>query len=210
MSTGIEKKLSLKLGRPADEEKRLAIVHAASEMFFDVGFAATAIEQVAAKAGVSKVTVYNHFGDKRGLFIATVEAQCELMREQFSLDMGGSGALRDRLTALGEAMTGFLSRPEMTKFERRIAAETEHEPEIGRSFLDAGPRRMRTQFCLMLKNEVEQGRLSIEDLPLAAEQFVSMCKGFADLELRFGVRVDPERNRERIEGAVDVFLRAYG
>ena len=34
---------------------------------FEHGFAATSIEQVAADAGVSKVTVYNHFGDKRGL-----------------------------------------------------------------------------------------------------------------------------------------------
>ncbi|MXO56020.1 TetR family transcriptional regulator [Altererythrobacter gangjinensis] len=179
-------------------------------MFFDVGFAATAIEQVAAKAGVSKVTVYNHFGDKRGLFVATVEHQCEQMRDHFTLDMESEGNLRERLLALGIAMTNFLARPEMTRFELRIAAETEHEPEVGRSFLDAGPRRMRMQFCLMLQHEVDQGRLQIDDLPLAAEQFVSMCKGFADLERRFGAANDPERNRERIEGAVNVFLKAYG
>lgn len=210
MSTDSSTQLHSRLGRPADDAKRQAIVEAASEMFFDVGYAATALEQVAAKAGVSKVTVYNHFGDKRGLFVAAVERECERMRGHFTLDIAEPGDLRARLLALGEAMTAFLARPEMMRFERRIAAETEHEPAIGRSFLDAGPRNMRAAFVALLRFEVESGRLQIDDLPLAAEQFVSMCRGFGDLERRFGAEVDPERNRERIEGAVNVFLNSYG
>ena len=210
MSTDVPEKIAGRIGRPTDEGKREAIVAAASAMFFDVGFAATAIEQVAAKAGVSKVTVYNHFGDKRGLFIATVEHECRKMRKHMTLDLTQTGDLRERLLALGEAMSAFLGRPEMTRFELRIAAETEHSPEIGRSFLDAGPRNMRAEFAAMLGREVECGRLKIDDLPLAAEQFVSMCKGFGDLERRFGAGIDDERNRERIEGSVEVFLKAYG
>ena len=45
---------------------------------------------------------------------------------------------------------------------------------------------------------------------LAAEQFVSMCKGFGDLERRFEARTDPDREEARVQGAVEVFLRAYG
>jgi TetR/AcrR family transcriptional repressor of mexJK operon len=210
LSTDSEAKLTSKVGRPADEAKREAILKAASAMFFDVGFAATALEQVAAKAGVSKVTVYNHFGDKRSLFIASVDRECQQMRSFVALDMDTGGDLRERLLVLGKAMTDFLTRPEMTRFELRIAAETEHEPEIGQSFLDAGPRRLRATFVELLRQEVEQGTLVIDDLSLAAEQFVSMCKGFADLERRFGAGIDAERSRERIESAVDVFLKAYG
>ncbi|MEO1488476.1 MAG: helix-turn-helix domain-containing protein, partial [Pseudomonadota bacterium] len=54
-----------KPGRPSDQAKRDAIVEAASDLFFEHGFAATSIEQIASLAGVSKVTIYNHFGDKR-------------------------------------------------------------------------------------------------------------------------------------------------
>ena len=57
--------------RPSDLAKRQAIVEAAARSFFDIGYAATSIEQVAADAGVSKVTIYNHFTDKRGLFAAS-------------------------------------------------------------------------------------------------------------------------------------------
>lgn len=197
-------------GRPTDEAKRAAIVEAASQRFFDEGFAATSIEQVAADAGVSKVTIYNHFGDKRSLFTATVERECGKMRGYFSLDEVPSGSIRNRLTVIGEAMCAFLSRPEMVAFDRRIAAETEHEPAVGRAFLEAGPWRMKAAFTAYLAFAVRNGELVIEDAELAAEQFVSMCKGMGDLEHRFGEVPDAATEKRRIIGAVDVFLAAYG
>ncbi len=196
-------------GRPTDPAKRDAIIAAATRAFFKEGFAGASIEQIAADAGVSKVTVYSHFGDKSGLFTASVESQCEQMRRHFSIDAFASGSLRERLMAIGEAMVAFLSREEMVQFERRIAAETEREPEVGAAFLAAGPHRMKRVFAAFIDAMSQAGELKVADPELAAEQFVSMCKGMGDLERRFGHPSDPVRNRERIEGAVDVFCNAY-
>lgn len=196
-------------GRPADTAKRDAIVAAATRAFFERGFAATSIEQVAADAGVSKVTVYNHFGDKRGLFTAAVESQCESIAGHFSIREIPPGSLRERLMAIGEAMVAFLSREDMVQFDRRIAAETEHEPEIGAAFLAAGPHRMKRAFSAFISALNEAGELEVDDPELAAEQFASMCKGMGDLDRRFGQPSDPAANRRRIEGAVEVFCRAY-
>jgi TetR/AcrR family transcriptional repressor of mexJK operon len=198
------------LGRPSDLAKREAIVECAAQSFFDVGFAATSIEQVAANAGVSKVTIYNHFGEKRALFAAAVEHECEKMRGHFRIEDAPSGLIRDRLTAIGEAMFAFLSRPEMIQFERRIAAETEMDPAIGQAFLQAGPWRMKAGFSAFLAHAASCGELKVDDPQLAAEQFVAMCKGMGDLERRFGVEISPEDSKRRIAGAVDVFLAAYG
>jgi len=198
-----------KIGRPADDAKRQAIVEAATHSFFEHGFAATAIEQVAADAGVSKVTVYNHFGDKRGLFVASVQAQCEKMPGHFSIEESNDGDIEERLLTIGQGMMAFMSRPEMVQFERRIAAETEAEPSLGQAFLDSGPWRMKAIFGVWLQQMVDAGELRIEDPELAAEQFVSMCKGMGDLERRFGAKLDDRRNADRIRGAVDVFLGAY-
>lgn len=204
------KKSAAGRGRPVDASKRDAIVAAAADAFFSHGYAASSIEQIAADAGVSKVTVYNHFGDKRGLFAAAVERECEKMRGHFSIDAELARlGIRERLTAIGEAMFAFLSRPEMVQFERRIAAETEHEPEIGHAFLKAGPWRMKAAFSSFLCFAHDRGELDIADPQLAAEQFVSMCKGMGDLERRFGATPDETTNRQRIAGAVDVFLMAY-
>jgi TetR/AcrR family transcriptional repressor of mexJK operon len=199
-----------RLGRPSDAGKRAAIVEAACTRFFDEGFAATSIEQVAADANVSKVTIYNHFGDKRALFAAAVEHECERMRGYFVLEEMSSGSIRDRLTTIAQAMLEFLSRPEMIQFDRRIAAETEHDPAMGEAFLKAGPWRMKEGFSAWLAHESAKGELCIEDSKLAAEQFVSLAKGMGDLERRFGSTPTEAENTKRIAGAVDVFLAAYG
>lgn len=199
----------VKPGRPTDLAKREAILRTAGRSFFDVGFAATSIEQIAADAGVSKVTVYNHFGDKRGLFTAAVEAECERLRDHFRIAPAEGADLRSRLTAIGEAMSAFLSRPEMVQFERRIAAETEQEPAIGEAFLAAGPHRMKAGFAALLAAMNEAGEVAIDDPDLAAEQFAAMCKGMGDLDRRFGMPKNAARDRERIDGAVEVFCRAY-
>ena len=197
-------------GRPLDAAKRRKIIEAAANSFFCGGYASTAIEQVAADAGVSKVTIYNQFGDKRALFTAAVESECEKIRGYFSLDAMPQGSIRERLTAIGEAMVAFLHRPEMIQFERRIAAETEHEPLVGEVFLAAGPNRMKEAFAAWLERACAAGELAIADTALAAEQFTALCKGMGDLERRFGVEVTPEASTRRVTGAVDVFLAAYG
>ncbi len=66
-----------KRGKTADLAKREGIILAAKKAFFDHGYAGASIEAIAGEAGVSKVTIYNHFGDKRALFTAAVEHECE-------------------------------------------------------------------------------------------------------------------------------------
>lgn len=209
MSSSLSPSVKKRLGRPSDQAKREAIIEAAAQSFMDAGFAATSIEQVAADAGVSKVTIYNHFGDKRALFVAAVERECQKMRGHFTIDVMPAGSIRDHLNTIGKAMFAFLSRPEMIQFERRIAAETETEPAIGLAFLEAGPWRMKEDFSAFLKHAAEFGELTVDDTYLAAEQFVSMCKGMGDLEHRFGSHVSKEDSERRIAGAVEVFLAAY-
>jgi len=196
-------------GRPVDVAKRQAIVEAATRAFFDSGFAATSIEQIAAAACVSKVTVYKHFGDKSGLFTAAVENECSRLRDYFDIGEMPGGTIAERLTAIGRAMVAFLSRPEMVQFERRIAAETENEPTIGAAFLAAGPHRMKQAFARFLRAMDQAGEIEVEDYDLAAEQFASLCKGMGDIERRFGHPSDEQRDAMRVRGAVTLFCAAY-
>ena len=208
MSTSQKAVGTKKAGRPVDSAKRDAILDAAANSFFAHGFGGTAIEQVASDAGVSKVTVYNHFGDKHTLFKAAVEKECEKLRGYFSIE-NNEGNIRTRLTAIGHGMVAFLSRPEMVQFERRIAAETDVDPNIGMAFLEAGPRRMKALFTTFLAHAHAQGELDVPDPQLASEQFACLCKGMGDLERRFGADDLAEINTRRIEGAVELFLAAY-
>ncbi|WP_343345338.1 TetR/AcrR family transcriptional regulator [Sphingomicrobium sp. XHP0239] len=201
-----EKKL-----RPSSEAKRDAILAAASRAFFDEGFAAASIEAIAADAGVSKVTVYNHFGDKEGLFAAAVQAECAGMQGMIRLESDAPRKpIREHLTMLGTAFHRFLSQSQIVRFDRRIAAEADRDPAVGAAFLDAGPRPMCDHLAGVIAAAHDAGEIEVADPQLAAEQFVSMCKGFGEMERRYGAATDPMRDQERIEGAVAVFMRAYG
>ena len=206
MSTAV----SPRRGRKPDPAKRGTILAAATAEFLERGYEAARIEAIAARAGVSKVTVYGHFGTKESLFTAAVETECEKIRGALLFD-DGHAPLKERLAAFGHAMIAFLSRPEMVRFEQRIAAETERHPELGRCFLEAGPMRMKRALADLLDRARQRGELvGIADPLLAAEQFASLVKGMADLERRFGRPIDRAATNRRIDAAVALFLKGYG
>lgn len=196
-------------GRRPDAAKRGAILAAATAEFFARGYEAARIEAIAAKAGVSKVTVYSHFGTKEALFSEAVQGECEKIRETLLFDEG-QAPLRDRLAAFGHAMIAFLSRPEMIRFEQRIAAETEQHPALGACFLEAGPHRMLKALAGFLERARARGELGALDPLIAAEQFASMVKGLADLDRRFGRPMERSATNRRIDAAVSLFLKGYG
>ena len=59
--------------REGSTQKRAAILTAARELFLSDGFDRTSVDAVAARAGVSKRTVYDYFGDKQTLLQAVVD-----------------------------------------------------------------------------------------------------------------------------------------
>src|SRR5215469_5721913 len=74
--------------------KRQAIIDAAQRVFLDQGFAGSSVDAIAAAAGVSKQTIYNHFGDKEALFRAVVRAVQSNVAGEFH-----EAGLEERLTA---------------------------------------------------------------------------------------------------------------
>ncbi len=61
------------------ERKRDAIARAAVTLFASDGYERTSVDAIAAEAGVSKRTVYSHFGDKESLFLSVVRETYEGM-----------------------------------------------------------------------------------------------------------------------------------
>jgi len=71
--------------RSKSEVKTEAILQGAMSEFLANGYAATSMDKVAKTAGVSKATVYSHFGDKEGLFSAVIQ---DLAEDKFQTVMG--------------------------------------------------------------------------------------------------------------------------
>src|SRR3546814_7464841 len=91
--------------------KHRAIQQAGTEIFLELGYEAATMDHIAAKAGVSKQTVYNHFQSKDGLFKATIaDLTSALMAPLVVRDLPSPPPER-LLRSLAEAFPTLMLRP---------------------------------------------------------------------------------------------------
>ncbi|MBR0551015.1 TetR/AcrR family transcriptional regulator [Stakelama marina] len=198
-------------GRPRDPAKDDAILAAGRELFFERGFNGSTIEEIAQRAGVSKVTVYKRFGDKETLFETCVRTEIGKMAAAFEAGDIGDGRLEARLNAFGEALLTFMYEPKHVALDRIMAQEFSQMPELGRRVFEAGPAQTRARLAQLIEEACEDGVLTCEDTLRAAEDLTALWKGFSDVELKFGIRrpMSPEEIRNHVHHGTRTFLRAY-
>lgn len=197
-------------GRPKDLGKGAAILEAAKRMFTVHGFDGVSMDQIAAEAGVSKLTVYSHYGDKETLFGAAVKAYCEQRLPDALFADAPDVALRERLLQIARAFFAMISAPEAIAGHRILCTPQMAGSALPQMFWDAGPKRVQTAFAEMLGRRVAAGELDIADVARAAAQFFALVKGEPHAQLVFGCCPLREEGFEpHLAAAVDLFLRAY-
>jgi AcrR family transcriptional regulator len=72
-------------------ERRQQLLEVARELFAQKGYEATSIEEVAARADVSKPVVYEHFGGKEGLYAVVVDREMRVLLERFESALSSGG-----------------------------------------------------------------------------------------------------------------------
>lgn len=197
-------------GRPKDLGKRAAILDAAKRMFTAHGFERVSMDQIAAEAGVSKLTVYSHFGDKETLFSAAISAKCEEQLEQGLFAVDPDSSLREQLLGIGRAFVALINSEESLAIHRVVT--TQPTPaKLGQLFWEAGPRRVQQAFESFLRDEIAAGALDIPEVHRAASQFFCMLKGEMHMLLLCGCidRADAAETEAHVQATVDMFLRAY-
>jgi len=78
-------------------ERRRQLLDIGRELFAQKGFAATSIEEIAARADVSKPVVYEHFGGKEGLYAGVVDREMQFLLDQFTSALSAPGRPRELL-----------------------------------------------------------------------------------------------------------------
>src|ERR1700746_2294356 len=109
-------------GRPRDPAKLEAILDAAYDLFLDRGIAATTMDLVAERAGVSKMTVYANFQDKPALLAAVFERRRKTVRLPDLAVESNLNLSLERLVEFGELVVSVFTRPEIVR-ETRLMAE---------------------------------------------------------------------------------------
>ncbi|HXF95919.1 MAG TPA: TetR/AcrR family transcriptional regulator [Gemmatimonadales bacterium] len=111
------------------------ILEAALEVFAARGYAATRLEEVARRAGVSKGTIYLYFPGKEALFKAAVRRGLvpNIARAE-ALARGHAESASDALRALAHAVWDLVGESHLSGIPKLIIAEAANFPELARFY----------------------------------------------------------------------------
>lgn len=191
-----------------DHGKSEAMLDAASVVFSERGLAAP-VEAIARRAGVSKQTLYNHFGGKDGLVRALVRRRVEQVAAPLS-DPDHYPRPEGALAAYALALMESVLAPASLSVMRVAIHGAVDMPDMAQTFYEAGPAASRARLATFLRGETEAGRLAVDDPPLAAELFSAMV---GSRQLRALLGLETPRDRETLQRLSAMiarrFVRAY-
>lgn len=211
-ATARDKRSNDLFAEPLDREnpKRNAILMAAAELFLEQGYEPVSMDAIAAKADVSKRTVYSYFDSKTVLFSSILIAHCNSMGGIALPDHPTGHEPRRVLTEFGRVFVRMITSPRAVAMQRVIFREAERLPEVGRIFFQNGPQRHITKLADYLRQATAEGKLKVDDSTAAAFVFMSIVKAPFHLQQLCGIMENvPSAAIDRaVKNAVDFFLKA--
>jgi len=163
---------------PRGWARRQALLDAAGRLFIEKGFEKTTLSDIINRAGGSRATLYEHFGDKEGLFRA-------IMEENSACILEGLGAAQtDELMPPEAALNMFaqhfvqaLLDDQTMSILRILVSEGGRIPDIAEAFFRIGPDTTATRLAGYLQRLSDAGALRIDDPLAAAHAFMGMVTG---------------------------------
>jgi AcrR family transcriptional regulator len=194
----------------SESDKRAQILSGARQVFFSQGFDGASMSEIALAAGVSKGTLYVYFENKERLFAALVDDHSRQIGES-TLKLDPDSDVRGALIKTGLEYMKVLAQPDHIAWLRTVIGAAEKFPELGQIFIDSGPRRAVAKLSDWFRTRISRGQLKIENVEIAAWQFMMMIQGPLLMPMLYGgeARPSPARIDEVVKQAVDAFLAAY-
>jgi AcrR family transcriptional regulator len=140
-------------GRPRSVEADAAILDAALEVFADAGFDGFTIEEVAARAGVGKATIYRRYPCKVDLVMAA--AGCVAFSAAVAADTGN---VADDLRAVARGLVELLTKSPAGRAVPQVVAAVERNEELRRAHHGLSATR-RASTTDAVRRGIERGEL---------------------------------------------------
>jgi len=191
-----------------DAAKSEAILDAASEVMAERGLSAP-MAAIARRAGVSKQTVYNHYGCKTELVRALVARRVETITAPLR-EPGAEENPEQTLTAYARTLLAVVTTRNYALM--RVTIQNAGEmPDVAREVFETGPQRSRAQLARFFEAETRAGRMRVADPMQAAEFFGGLVLGHRQTRALLGmdVALAPEELDRLAAEAARIFMRAY-
>lgn len=159
-----------------ESDKRSHILKTAGKLFLERGFSGASMGEIAAAGAGSKGTIYGYFRSKEELFMTFMSEEIQARASLTFNPLRDADGPTRTLTELGHRFIRLLTDPTTSALFRVVVHEAPRFPEIGRMFNDAGPKASKQRLADYFNGCIEQGKLQIDDVPMAVEQFLFMCQ----------------------------------
>ncbi|MGI8459073.1 MAG: TetR/AcrR family transcriptional regulator [Propionibacteriaceae bacterium] len=203
--------------RPSSQRKHAAILAAAEEIFLRDAYLAANMDELSTLAGVSKQTVYKHFGSKEALFVELVSSMTTIAGDAVHRDEipdpPDVAALGDFLQAYADRQLAIVLTPRLLKLRRLVIGEVGRFPDLARVLWERGPERAMSSLAMRFERLARAGMLRVDDPRVAAEHFNWLAmSGPLNAAMLLGDEVVPDAAglRRHCAEAVRIFLAAYG
>ncbi|MGA0603625.1 TetR/AcrR family transcriptional regulator [Caulobacter sp. KR2-114] len=192
-----------------DLAKTEAILEATSDAIYERGLSVS-MDEIARRAGVSKQTVYNHYGSKSELVRALIARRTDSITAALEVP-GATERPHDALADYARALLETLQMPRGVILIRLIISSVAGEPDLAQAVFKGGLRASRARLAAFLARETAAGRLAIDDVDEAADFFAGMVVSHRQLSLLMGLPSDltPARIERIATEAARRFLKAY-
>jgi AcrR family transcriptional regulator len=202
-------------GRPqvrCDAQTRTVILEAARQEFAASGFAASSMEDVARRAGISTKTLYRIIPDKKALFEATVTDRMDRFVSGVSLRACEGGDIEAALPDALLACADLVLDPEVIALQRMILAEGDKFPEIPETFYIKAMQRSVAALAEWLLVQQKRGLIELDDVEAAAGMLLGMLVFQPQRAVMFGHKPPPTRREleARAKTCSALFLRGCG
>lgn len=188
----------------------LLILDAAQNLFYNQGFDETSLAMIINEAGGSRRSIYNEFGNKRGLLMAVIQRQVKVQSEILTSINRHLEAKEALNQVCIKFVQGMLSAELMSLF-RLVVQQVVKFPELGEMIYQKGPTVGVLPLVDYLSWLTEQNILQIENCHFSAQMLLEMAKGPLHTRslLLPDKKASDEEITEQVTKAVDLFLNAH-
>jgi len=182
-------------GRPRDPQTDGRITAAAAELMLERGFDRTTVDDVAARAGVGKATVYRRWPSKEDLAVAAMETLYTA-----EIPEPDTGSIRTDLVLTYRAVLTFVNTPHGAAWLRRSIAESVRDERIAALYRESTERR-EDQSRETLQRAIERGEVRADiDIDITVQWLAGLLANRA-------ITHRPMPGIDEVEALVELTLR---
>ena len=171
------------------------------------------MDEIAARAGVSKQTIYKHFADKERLFtgmIAGSTARAAAFIETIAPLLERTDNLERDLREIAARYVATVFNPQVVKLRRLIVMESARFPQIARTYYEQAPGRTVAALAAAFQRLAERRLLRVDDPMIAAMHFAGLIVMMPLDATMFGGTFTMEELERFAAAGVAAFLAAHG